>query len=146
MRLKLVGAIVAGIVLTALSAAPASATTNTITLGTVTLTNRILVEVPVTVVCDPVPDAVESELSVSVSQASGQAVATGSAFSETFFGPILFTCDSITENHFVIDVLPDPGSPPFHGGGAIVRASFFVSSFSVSESGSTGFTSVIIRG
>ncbi len=147
MRLKLVGAIVAGILLTALSAAPASAITNTITIGTVTLTNRVLVEVPVTVVCDPVPDATQSFLGVLVRQASGRAVATGTAF-ETTFGtePLLFTCDGVTQNHLVADVLPDPGSPPFHGGGAIALASFSVGSFSTGDSGSTGYIPVTIRG
>jgi hypothetical protein len=146
MRLKLVGAIVVGILLTALSAAPASAITNTITIGTVTLTNRVLVEVPVTVVCDPVPDATQSFLGVLVRQASGQAIATGSAFTGSFGEPLLFTCDGVTQNHLVVDVLPDPNSPPFHGGGAIALADFSVSSFSISESGNTGYIPVKIRG
>ena len=147
MRFKLAGAIVAGLLLTAVSAAPADAATNTITVGSVTLTNRVLVMVPVTVVCDPLQaTSVDSILGVTVTQASGKAVATGETFPAPI--PIPFTCDSVTQNNLVIDVLPNPGSPPFHGGKAIVQASF--SSFSpacnCSEEASTPDVSVHIRG
>jgi hypothetical protein len=153
MLLKLVGAIgAAGILLTTLSAAPASATTNTVTIGSVTLTARVLVAVPVTVVCDPlgtVSDQLENQIIVSVTQASGRAVATGQGevFSESP-QPLLLTCDGVTQNHVVVDVLPAAGSPPFHGGSAIISASFTVFDFStqVGESGNTGNTPVKIRG
>ena len=118
MRLKLAGAITAGILLTVLSAVPAGAATNTITLGPATLTDRVLITVPVTVVCDPLPPGgFFSGLIVTVTQASGQAVATGSFINESEDSSI-FTCDSVTQNDFVVHVFPDPGSPPFHGGGA----------------------------
>ncbi len=148
MRFKLAGAIVAGLLLTAVSAAPADAATNTITVGSVTLTARVLVMVPVTVVCDPLPGTeFDSFLGVTVTQASGKAVATGHTFNETFGAP-LFTCDSVTQNHFVVDVFPDSGSPPFHGGGAIVQASFSIFSGACNcfEEGSTPDVSVHIRG
>jgi len=48
-------------------------------------------------------------------------------------GGSLFTCDGVTQNNFVVQVLPDPGSPPFHGGGAIVRADFGIFSDSGNE-------------
>jgi hypothetical protein len=147
MRFKLADAIVAGLLLTAVSAAPADAATNTITVGSVTLTNRVLVMVPITVVCDPLqgPDF-DSTVVVTVTQASGKAVATGQVINETVPTP-LFTCDSVTQNHLVIDVLPNPGSPPFHGGKAIVQASFGIFSFAsgLDEGGSTTVT-VSIRG
>lgn len=130
MRFKLACTIVAGILLTALSAAPAGATTNTITIGSpVTLTDRVLVTVPITVVCDPMAGTqFDSAYAVFVTQASGTAVATGHFINEAFPVP-LFTCDGVTHNNFVVDVLPDSGSPPFHGGGAIVQASFSIGSF-----------------
>jgi hypothetical protein len=149
MRLKLAVASVVGILFTALSAAPASATTNSVTIGSpVTLTNRVLVTVPVTVVCDPIADIGTSTLFVTVTQASGQAVATGSAIDQAFPPqPPLFTCDSVTQNNFVMNILPDMGSPPFHGGGAIVQVFFSIFSFtSGSETGSSGPTPVTIRG
>jgi hypothetical protein len=139
MRFKLAGSIVAGLLLTVLSAAPASATTNTITVGSVTLTNRVLVTIPVTVVCDPLPGPnFDTTVEVTVTQASGKAVATGSAGTEVTPEP-LFTCDGVTQNHLVMKVLPSAGSPPFHGGGAIVQASFNIFSFTAasSESGNT---------
>jgi hypothetical protein len=148
MRLKLAGAIVAGLLLTGLSAAPAAATTNTITTGSpVTLKDRVLVTVPLTVVCDPLPGPnFDTTVNVTVTQASGRAVATGSTGTETTPAP-LFTCDGVTPNHLVLKVLPGSGSPPFHGGGAIVQASFNIFSFTCgcSESGNTT-TPVKIRG
>jgi hypothetical protein len=155
MLLKLAGAIgVAGILLTTLSAAPASATTNTITIGSVTLTARVLVAVPVTVVCDPlagagVSDQFETDVSAFVTQASGQAVATGQGGITTVSPqPLLLTCDGVTQNNVVVDVLPLPGSPPFHGGSAIINASFDFFDFAtqVGEGGSTGNVAVKIRG
>ena len=148
MRFKLAGAIVVGILLTALSAAPAGAATNTITIGSpVILTDRVLVTVPVTVVCDPLPGtAFDSSLAVFVTQASGRAVATGHVIEETSPTPV-FTCDGVTQNHSVLQVFPDGGSPPFHGGGAIVNASFGIFSFACGcfEGGSITM-SVKIRG
>lgn len=152
MLLKLAGAIgVAGILLTTLSAAPASATTNTITIGSVTLTARVLVAVPITVVCDPLgtaSDQIGDDVSVMVTQASGRAVATGQGFLDSISPQNILTCDGVTQNHIVVDVLPSTGSPPFHGGPAIVSASFGVFDFStqVGESGSTGNVTVTIQG
>lgn len=146
MRFKLAGAIVAGLLLTALSAAPADAATNTITVGSVTLTDRVLVMVPVTIVCDPLSaTSFDSVLDVTVTQASGKAVATG----ETFLSPIpiLFACDSVTPNNLVVDVFPNAGSPPFHGGKPIVKAFFGIvdSNTGIGDEGSTT-VSVSIRG
>lgn len=147
MRFKLVAATVVGILLTFLSVTSADAATNTVTIGSVTLVNRVMVEVPVTVVCDPF-QADYGDVSVFVTQANGRQVATGSSYLESFPPePLLLTCDGVTQNHFVLDVFPDSGSPPFHGGPAIASAGFSVTSFSGgSESGSTGYTSVTIRG
>ncbi len=151
MLLKLAGVIgAAGILLTTLSAAPASAATNTITIGPATLTARVLVTVPVIVVCDPLgtaSDTFDQAVSVMVTQASGRAVATGQGGAEAISPQFIFTCDGVTQNHVVVDVLPSQGSPPFHGGPAIISASFGVFDFATQtgEGGSTGNLAVTIH-
>jgi hypothetical protein len=153
MRLRLIGTVGLGLLLTALTATGVSATTNTVAIGSpVTVTDRILVAVPVTVVCDPLPNTpFVSEVSVTVEQASGSSVSTGTGQA----GPAL-TCDGITHNALIVNLTPNPGSGPFHGGGAIVRASFFYATavscgpncffMEADESGRTGPTAVSVRG
>ncbi len=93
----------------------------TVTVGaTASLTNKVLVTVPVTVVCAPLPnDPFSDEVSVQVIQASGQDVSRASG---SLFGRSLLTCDGSTPNNVIVSALPDPGSGPFHGGRAIVTA------------------------
>ena len=126
MRFKLATAIGIGALLVAVSAAPANAATNTITVGsTGTLMNRILISVSVTIVCDPLPDTpFTSSASVTVQQANGQQVSTATGSIGSFSGPSapFLTCDGATANTAVIQAVS--GSAPFHGGGAVVTATF----------------------
>lgn len=142
---ELASTIGAGVLFTALTVLPADAATNTITIGRpVTLTDRILVAVPVTVVCDPVTGVDEVDVNASVTQAVGNQVANGQG-SQGSEGPgssSLLTCDGVTKNHLVIDLLPGTGSPPFRYGRAIAQVSFFISASSGDESGGSPFTSV----
>jgi hypothetical protein len=97
------------------------------TVGKPTVSARILVTVPVTVVCASLPDpnTALDQVSVSIEQASGRTtVSTGSGsvsggpFSPSGGQPFL-TCDGSTQNIVVVKVLPDSGSGPFHTGLAI---------------------------
>jgi hypothetical protein len=155
MLLRLAGAFgAAGILLITLSAAPAGATTNTITMGPATLAARVLVEVPVTVVCDPLAgaspsDTFDTSVNVTVTQASGQAIANGQGGVETVTPqPLVLTCDGVTQNHVVVQVFPGPGSPRFKGGSAIINASwfFFDETTQVGQGGSTGNVVAKIKG
>ncbi len=153
MRLKLIGTVGLSILIAALTATGANAATNTIAIGSpVTVTDRILVAVPVTIVCDPLPNTpFETDVHVTLEQASGSSVSTGTGGSG---GPL--TCDGVTQNALVVDVTPDSGSGPFHGGGAIVRASFFYATavscgpncffMFNSEFGSSPLTPISLRG
>jgi hypothetical protein len=161
MRFKLAGAIGLGLLLAIMSASAAgattSATTNTITVGsTATLTSRLLISVPVSVVCDPLTDSfIDASVSVNVQQANGRQIANASgtvfAFSTNFL-----TCDGVTQNLVVVQATPNAGSPPFHGGPALVTASFLVEygiifpgcCFQVtnSDSGSSPITTVSLHG
>ena len=130
MRLKLATAIGIGVLLVAASAMPANAATNTITIGAPpALTNRQLITVSITVVCDPLPDTpFASGAWVSFRQTSGKQIYTASGFTDSFSGgpaaPML-TCDGVTQNTGVVQALPDQGSGPFHGGPALVSAFSF---------------------
>lgn len=133
----------------------------TITVGAATLTNRILVTVPVTIVCAPLtdPSTALDDVSVSIEQASGRTVSTGSGevsggpFSNSGGQPFL-TCDGSTQNIVAVIVLPGSGSGPFHGGPAIFTISATHASGSCtpfcqetgSESAQFGPASVSIKG
>jgi hypothetical protein len=126
MRFKLAGAIGLGLLLVIIGASAARATTNTITVGSnATLSHRLLISVPVTVVCDPLTDSfIDASVTVNVQQANGRQIATASG---TAFGDSTFlTCDGVTQNQVVVQVTPNPSGPPFHGGAAFVTASFLV--------------------
>jgi hypothetical protein len=128
MRFKLAGAIGLGLLLVIIGASAARATTNTITVGSnATLSHRLLISVPVTVVCDPLADSfIDASVTVSVQQANGRQIATasGSLFSSATTN--LLTCDGVTQNHLVVQATPNASGPPFHGGAAFVTASFEV--------------------
>lgn len=132
MRFKLATAIGIGALLVAATATPANAATNTITIGSSgTLTNRLLITVSVTIVCDPLPDTpISSGAQVSLQQAAGQNISTASGQVGAFSGPNApqLTCDGVTQNAVVIQAVPNSGSGPFHGGQALVSASFFYDS------------------
>ena len=161
MRFKLAGAIGLGLLLVFMGASAAGAATNTITVGsTATLSSRLLISVPVTVVCDPLTDSfIDASVSVNVQQASGRQIAhaSGTLLATAFAGSTNFlTCDGVTQNNVVVQATPDSGSPPFHGGPALVTASFLVEngiffgccSFQVTNSdfGSSPITTVSLHG
>jgi hypothetical protein len=155
---KMAGAVgLAGLVM-AISAGAASASTNTVTVGPGTVTGRILITVPVTVVCDPLPGKyVDAGISVTVQQANGKQVSTASGgISDSLPTPSALTCDGVTQNTLEIQATPTPGSGPFHGGTAIVTANFNYDTgisypggyFQItnSESGTSGITVVSLHG
>jgi hypothetical protein len=134
----------------------------TVSVGNPTLTNRVLLTVPVTVVCAPLadPNLFADEISVSVSQAFARSITTGSNTVGTgagtpFGNGSAFTCDGVTKNTVLMQVFPDSGTGPFHAGPAI----FTVQAFHVSggcdpvngcvatgeESAQVGPTSIVIR-
>ena len=84
MRFKLATAIAIGVLLVAATATPANAATNRIRVGSSrTLTNRLLITVSVTIVCDPLPDTpFDSGAAVSLQQAAGEHIsaANGSVY------------------------------------------------------------------
>jgi hypothetical protein len=120
--------IIGGIVGAVVSTTAASATTNTISVGsTGALTSRILIEIPVTVVCDPLPNSfVDDSVSITVEQANGKQVSTASGTVGSFepAAPTLI-CDGVTQNTMMVPATPNPGSGPFHGGSAVVTIASF---------------------
>jgi hypothetical protein len=140
------------------SPAPAGATTTspvTVTVGSpITLTARALVQVPVNVVCDPLPGLPFSdEVHVGIIQASGKSISHGEG-TATASSPAFLVCDGTTVNQLA--VLVTPTDVPFHGGAAILTV--FASHetgqscgpgcfFNIqSESGGVGPVPVKIRG
>ena len=98
----------------------------TMTVGKPTLAARILVTVRVTIVCAALPDpnTFADDVSVSIEQASGRTISTGSGEvgggpGSPFGGQPFLTCDGSTQNVVAVKVLPASGSGPFHGGPAI---------------------------
>jgi hypothetical protein len=89
----------------------------------ITLTNRLLLIVPVTVVCDPLPNAPTMDsVTVTINQAQGKTIAHASGSVGGFASPFL-TCDSTTENHVVVLASPDVNGSPFRPGKAVLTAS-----------------------
>jgi hypothetical protein len=137
------------------SAGAAGTVTVTLQSTRLKLTNRLLVTVPVVIVCDPLPNTPAfSQVSVSIQQASGQRVNRGFG-TVSSFGSSFLTCDGTTTNLVMVQVLPDANSGPFHGGSAFVSASATYSTgescgvgcfFNTqSESGTSGLLSVRLR-
>ena len=136
-----------------------------VTVGTpIAVTNRLLVSVPVQVVCDQIGNpgdiTLNDSVTVSVSQANGKSVSSGTAtVSAGAFSPQnpnapgFLTCDGSTANAVTV---PVQGNGPFHGGGAIISVSTFHSVGTCfvpgfcqsdgSESGSTGPMGVNLQG
>ena len=133
----------------------------TLSVGSPTLTSRLLLSVPVTIVCSPTSDPTLSDyLSVSIQQAYGRTVSTGSAtmgggpFSVYGGNPFL-NCDGVTSNQITVNVLPDRGSRPFHGGAAIITVDashsagtceFFSCQVTGSDDAEVGPSSITIKG
>ncbi len=92
----------------------------TISLGSPALSSRIAVTEPVTVSCSPFDPGLvvyDQSVTVSVEQASGRSIATGSGN-----GYSAFPCDG-SQTTVPVTVLGDPSGPPFHGGSAVISAS-----------------------
>jgi hypothetical protein len=97
----------------------------TIKTSTVTVTARLLLTIPVKVVCAPLPDtAIADDVSVSIEQANSKTtISSASTFlaggpgSFEVQNPLLFTCDGTTKNTVKFSMV---GSGPFHAGAAII--------------------------
>jgi hypothetical protein len=115
-----------GLALGASSTAGASGSVAVSVGSPIQVTNRVMVSVPVNVVCDPLEgDTAVDRVYVQVQQANGKSVTSGSATVEAgpvspFKGNPFLTCDGTTVNTVTVNVV---GNGPFHGGGAIVTAS-----------------------
>lgn len=111
----------------------------TVTIGsTATLQSRVLLTVPITVTCDPVGDFFSMSF-VSVEQASGTRIASGSGFISTL------TCDSAPHT-YQVSVLAGASGPPFHGGSAIASASVSIFGSLGSEGGNAGPQAISVHG
>ncbi len=114
------------------SSAGATTPSMTVTIGSpIKVTDRLLVSVPVSVVCAPIGNPGDTTLTdsvtVSISQAHGKTVSSGSAtmsagpFSpQNPTSPGFLTCDGTTVNSVTVQIL---GNGVFRAGGAIVSAS-----------------------
>jgi hypothetical protein len=150
MRTRLTALVVT--IAAALLPVSASASTGelTITLGTPTVAARVLVSVPMAVVCTdiPGPTPVSDIVFVSLEQASGQSVTQGTGqLGQFFFPTLLLTCDGVTVNHLTVSVLANAGGTPWHGGPAILSAfviRFYLDNESISAS--TGPVTVNLTG
>jgi len=122
---------IAGLVVIGALVAPASVAADTtggggaanfgtiqITIGkTATIAARLIVNVPVTVICTPPVDAVSvdgSSDAVQVMQAAGKGVATGVGYNTNF------ACDGVAHTYVTSAIAT---TIPFHGGSAVASAS-----------------------
>jgi hypothetical protein len=141
-RVRLAVAAAASIALLAAST-PAWAATNTITVGPVaSLTAKVAIAVPVTIVCDPLTGpGSASTFNVQIKQANGKQISSASGTLWAYPGDAnMLICDGSTQNNVVVQALPDQGSGPFRNGAAYVTASFTYQGGAwpgVTESGST---------
>lgn len=96
----------------------------TAAVGEPQLSAKVLIDVPMTVSCDPVSPGLVvfmQSVTVLVEQASGRQIARGTqTVFASFPQPLLFACDG-TPTTLSVSVLADPSGPPFHGGRAVVR-------------------------
>jgi hypothetical protein len=115
----------------------------TLTIGTPKLLDRVIVNVPLAVTCDVGnPSSVFFPPFVTIEQAAGKQIATGTGTASVPSLPFTVNCDGITVISFVVPVLAAASGPPFHGGPAVITASFSVSGPGGSESASVGPVSV----
>jgi hypothetical protein len=110
-------------------AAPTAASASTpmrITVGApITVANKLLISVPVTVVCDPLPNVpMQDFVSVQVTQARGKSVSHATGFFTSSSQPYL-TCDGTTANELTVLAMPDSTSGPFNPGPAVLTAMAF---------------------
>ena len=114
------------VIAVASGATAANAGAMTLSLGAASLAGRVAVTEPVTVTCspfDPSLTLVAAGLTVTVEQASGRAIATGTGMNEGFLPALLpFGCDG-SQTTVPVTVTASPTGAPFHGGKAVVSAS-----------------------
>jgi hypothetical protein len=121
-------AFLAPVALSLMSTAQVSADNGlTIAVGKPSLTSHVLITVPVTITCAPLPaDTLAGDIVfVTIQQAHTQTVSTGFGVVEggplsMGSGPAFLNCDGSTANVVAVPVLPAQGSSPFRGGPAIV--------------------------
>jgi hypothetical protein len=99
----------------------------TMTVGSPTLSGRVLITVPLTITCSPFDPSLtffSASAAVSVEQAVGQHIATGFGSVGGFMGgtQIAYNCDDSPQSVPVL-VQANSSGPPFHGG----QASFTIS-------------------
>jgi hypothetical protein len=98
----------------------------TVSVGSPSLSARLLVTVPVTVSCSPFDPSLtvfSESVGATVAQASGRSIAHGSGSQFAFITqPMLFACDG-TSTTIPVQVSADTTGVPFHAGKAIVSAS-----------------------
>ena len=97
----------------------------TVTFGTPDLIGRVAINVPVNVSCPAFNSTLtmfDTMVSVTVEQAAGTDIASGTAFTSGFVPNLQFACDGSV--HAVsINLLANPSGPSFHGGPAVFSAS-----------------------
>lgn len=110
----------------ALAVSSGAAQAMTVSVGSPSLSARLLVTVPVTVSCSPFDPSLtlfSENVGATVEQASGRSIAHGSASQLVFQPePMLFVCDG-TNTTIPVQVSADTTGVPFHAGKAIVSAS-----------------------
>jgi hypothetical protein len=110
----------------ALAGFTSAASAMTMSLGSPSLTSKVLINVPLTASCSPFDPALtpfSSGASVFIEQAVGKSIARGSGFVSSFWpNPVLLPCDS-ADHTADVAVLADPAGPAFHHGDAVMRAS-----------------------
>jgi hypothetical protein len=114
----------------------------TIRAGDPELSGRIAISVPIVVSCSPFDPALthfSGGVTVSVQQAAGRQIASGSGsvFGSSVTSSLPFTCDG-TEQTVPVTVLANTSGPPFHGGRAVLSASANASAGEPCFPGSTG--------
>ncbi len=114
----------------ALAVAAPAAHAMTVRVGDPDLVARVALRVPVSVSCTPFDPAlthVSDGVFVSVQQASGRGIASGSGFLSggpvgMTPSPLLFACDG-SEQTVTVPVSASAAGAPFHGGPAVITAS-----------------------
>jgi hypothetical protein len=122
--------------------AASAQTAMAVSYGTVKVSARILVTVPVRVVCAGLGGTFEADsLTVSLLQANGRAISSGQTQlnSGIMFGTgPLFVCDGSTVNKIKVSVLPTAGSGPFNPGSAVITVTATHSESATTESDQLG--------
>jgi hypothetical protein len=116
-------------VASALSIAAPTAEAMTVRIGDPTLIGRVALSVPVSVTCTPFDASytlVATGVSVSVQQASGKDIASGSGFLSGGLSAMgqptpLFACDD-ADHSVTVPVSANTAGSPFHGGHVVVNA------------------------